>query len=71
MSKDPNSLKTLATGSGDGVVKVWDIQTKDEVWQAAAHQNTVKGVAWTQDKKLLTCGADRYIKLFDVCASWK
>jgi WD repeat and SOF domain-containing protein 1 len=65
MAKDPNSLQRFASGSGDGVVKVWDLTSRDEIWHATAHDNIVKGMTWTKDQKLLTCAADRSIKLFD------
>lgn len=65
MAKDPNSLQRFASGSGDGVVKVWDLTTREEIWNAQAHENLVKSMSWTKDQKLLTCAADRSIKLFD------
>lgn len=66
MAKDPNSLERLASGSGDGVVKVWDMTDRDgEIWHTTAHENIVKGMEWTRDQKLLTCAADKTVKLFD------
>ncbi|KAH6672981.1 U3 small nucleolar RNA associated protein [Halenospora varia] len=65
MAKDPNSLQRFASGSGDGIVKVWDLTSREEIWNANAHENIVKGMCWTRDKKLLTCASDRSIKLFD------
>lgn len=65
MAKDPNSLERFASGSGDGVVKVWDLTDRDEVWHTTAHENIVKGMEWTRDSKLLTCAADKTVKLFD------
>lgn len=65
IAKDPAALERFASGSGDGIVKVWDLADRDEVWHTAAHENIVKGLAWTRDQKLLTCAADRAIKLFD------
>ncbi|RDL41259.1 WD40 repeat-like protein [Venustampulla echinocandica] len=65
MAKDPNNLQIFASGSGDGVVKVWDLTSREEIWNANAHENIVKGMSWTRDKKLLTCASDRTIKLFD------
>jgi hypothetical protein len=64
-AKDPNSLEHFASGSGDGVVKVWDFTSREEKWQAQAHENLVKGMCWTRDKKLITCGADRQVQLFE------
>ncbi|KAK8086198.1 hypothetical protein PG994_001172 [Apiospora phragmitis] len=68
MAKDPNSLERLASGSGDGVVKTWDLSNsydKAERWHTTAHENIVKSVCWTRDQKLLTCGTDRKIQLYD------
>ncbi|KAK1772477.1 U3 small nucleolar RNA associated protein [Phialemonium atrogriseum] len=65
MAKDPSSLQRFASGSADGVVKVWDLSTREQIWNTTAHENLVKGMTWTKDSKLLTCAADRSIKLFD------
>jgi WD repeat and SOF domain-containing protein 1 len=65
MAKDPLSLQRFASGSGDGVVKVWDLETKDEIWNVTAHENIVKGMTWTKEQKLLTCATDRTINMFD------
>ena len=65
LAKDPADLTRFASGSGDGVVKVWDLPSRQEVWQAQAHENLVKGMCWTQDQKLLSCGTDKTIKLYD------
>ncbi|KAJ6020938.1 rRNA-processing protein sof1 [Penicillium herquei] len=65
MAKDPGSLERFASGSGDGVVKVWDLATRGEVFQTQAHEGIVKGLSWTHDRKLLSCASDKTIKLWD------
>lgn len=65
MAKDPGSLERFASGSGDGVVKVWDLTSRDEVWQTRAHENIVKGLCWTPDRKLLSCAADKTVRVWD------
>lgn len=65
MAKDPENLSRFASGSGDGIVKVWDLTSRDEIWHNQAHENIVKGMCWTKDQKLLTCASDRTIKMFD------
>ena len=57
MAPHPSSLSKFASGSGDGVVKTWDLTSREEVWQAKAHDNVVKGLAWVDDH-ILTCGMD-------------
>lgn len=58
-------MERFASGAGDGIVKVWDLVSREEIWNNQAHENIVKSMCWTRDKKLLTCAADRSIKLFD------
>ena len=65
LAGDPTSLARAASGSGDGVVKTWDLASRAEAWQAKAHEKLVKGLAWTRDGKLLSCANDRTIKLWD------
>lgn len=65
LAKDPQNLDNFASGSGDGVIKVWDLSTQAEIWNTSAHENMVKGVCWTQDRRLLSCGTDRTIKMYD------
>ncbi|KAK5193252.1 Protein sof1 [Exophiala xenobiotica] len=65
MAKDPASLERFASGSGDGVVKVWDLASREEVWHARAHENVVRGMCWTPDRKLLSCATDKTVKVWD------
>ncbi|KAL8925577.1 MAG: hypothetical protein Q9208_003469 [Pyrenodesmia sp. 3 TL-2023] len=65
MAKDPESLERFASGSGDGIVKVWDLTSREEIWNTQAHENIVKGMCWTKGRKLITCASDKSIKLFD------
>lgn len=65
LARDPESLQRFASGSGDGVVKVWDLTTREETWNVQAHEGIVKGMCWTKDRKLITCASDKSIKLFD------
>ncbi|KAH6661491.1 SOF1 protein [Plectosphaerella plurivora] len=66
MAKDPNSLERLASASGDGAIKVFDLTTRDEIWQTkSAHENIVRSVCWTQDQKLLSAASDKTVKLWD------
>jgi DDB1- and CUL4-associated factor 13 len=70
-AKDPTSLERFASGSGDGVVKVWDLSSRDEIWRTQAHAGIVKGMAWTRDRKLLSCSNDKAIKYATLTISIK
>ena len=59
MAKDPSSLERFGSGSGDGVIKVWDLVSREEVWATRGHENIVKGLCWTPDRKLLSCATDK------------
>lgn len=65
MAKDPGSLERFASGSGDGVIKVWHLTSRDQIWQARAHDNIVKGMCWTPERKLLSCATDKTVKMWD------
>jgi len=65
MAKDPGSLERFASGSGDGVVKVWDLVSREETWNVQAHEGIVKDMCWTKDQKLLTCASDKSVHLFE------
>lgn len=65
LARDPQALDRFASGSGDGVLKVWDLPSRDEVWQVRAHENMVRGMCWTHDRKLLSCGTDKTVQLYD------
>lgn len=72
MAKDPGSLQGFASGSGDGVVKTWDLTSRDEMWKIQAHNSMVKDLCWSRDRKLLSCGTDKTIKVWDPhCAESK
>ncbi|KAL9107499.1 MAG: hypothetical protein Q9227_007601 [Pyrenula ochraceoflavens] len=65
IERNPGSLERFASGSGDGVVKIWDLASREEIWKLRAHENIVKSLCWTPDRKLLSCAADKTVKLFD------
>ena len=65
MAQDPGSLQSFASGSGDGVLKVWDLTSRNETWQVRAHENMVRDTCWTPQRKLVSCGADRMVKVWD------
>lgn len=64
MAKDPTSLQHFASGAGDGIIKVWDLTSRDETFAVHAHDSIVKGLCWTKDGQLLSCASDKTVKLW-------
>ena len=61
----PNG-KTLASGSGDRTVKLWDVATGKLLASLRGHTGAVYTVAWSPDGKTLASGSDdRTVKLWD------
>jgi WD40 repeat protein len=64
--------KLLATGGGaptqDGEIKLFDVAGGKQVGEVKnGHSDTVFGVCFSpDDKKLATCGADKFVKVFEV-----
>ncbi|RQH18901.1 S-layer homology domain-containing protein [Okeania hirsuta] len=58
--------KTLASGSGDGTVKLWDIPT-GEMLVSFLHSGVVTAVGFTADgRAVIGCSADRGMKSWDI-----
>ncbi|WP_293302932.1 WD40 repeat domain-containing protein [Microcoleus sp. PH2017_27_LUM_O_A] len=58
--------KTLASGSGDNTIKLWDVTTGQEISTLKGHSNPVSSVNFSPDGKTLASGSgDNTIKLWD------
>ena len=59
--------KTLATGSGDKTLKLWNVETGKEIRTIKGHEGVVYSVSFSPDGKTLATGSeDKTIKLWNV-----
>ena len=68
IAKDWRKLSSVASGSGDGMVKAWDLVSREETLSVHSHEGIVKGLCYTVDGRLLSCSTDKLIKLWDASA---
>lgn len=70
MCRKPETLSVIASGSWDGGVIVHDLGRRKKVSSVPhAHKGKVSGLCFTggeQESRLLTCGVDRTVKLWDM-----
>lgn len=65
--EEGSNQQTLASGSEDSTIKLWDLGTGELKTTLEGHSEAVKSVAISPDGKILTSGsADKTIKLWDV-----
>ena len=63
--------KTLVSGSDDNTIKLWDVETGQEIRTLKGHDNYVRSVNFSPDGKTLVSGsADRTIKLWNLGTDW-
>lgn len=63
LCKDPRRTGVLASSSGDGVVKVWDLVSRTELGSARRHEGMVTGVTFSTTGSLLSCSTDKSISM--------
>jgi WD40 repeat protein len=56
----------LATGSGDGSIRLWDANTGQNLAVMRGHENFVSYLAWSpDDQRLLSTGADGNVRIWN------
>lgn len=65
LAKDPRRTGVLASSSGDGVVKLWNLVTRREQFSARRHAGMVTGVTFSNRGQILSCSSDRSVALMD------
>jgi len=62
----PNGL-TLASGSIDGTMRLWDVETKKAIAKWTGHTGRVHSVCWSMDGKRVASGSDdRTMQMWNV-----
>jgi WD40 repeat protein len=59
--------KRVVSGSGDGVVKIWDLTQEKEVWSLVGHEGGIYDLAITPDDvHLISACGDGSLKIWDI-----
>ncbi|KAL1930038.1 hypothetical protein VTP01DRAFT_1192 [Rhizomucor pusillus] len=70
LTKHPNLLNSIISGSGDGEIRVWHISEQETVWRAQAHRGIVQGVcAGRGHSRFLSCSTDKTVRIWDAHGS--
>jgi hypothetical protein len=65
---DPDTPE-LATGSEDGTVKIWNLETRRERLILRGHQVAIRGVTFSSDgRRIITASSDNSAKVWDVAS---
>jgi len=67
LCRKPESLTTVASGSWDGGIILHNLSQRSQLAHIqGAHKGKVSGLCFTGGDRLLSCGVDRNVKLWDV-----
>ena len=66
IAKNYKTTNQVASGSGDGVVKYWDLTSRQEALSFRAHYGLVTGLLITPRRGMLSCSDDKTIKLWSL-----
>ena len=67
LAKHPTAISRMVSGSADGEIRVWNLQTRETVWKAKAHRGFVRGICASPSRfgQIMSIGDDRAIRLWD------
>ncbi|GJJ14787.1 hypothetical protein Clacol_009055 [Clathrus columnatus] len=65
MTKKHGSLNIVASGSGDGEIIVHDIAQRQILTRIQAHKGILSGLCFAPEGRLLSCGLDKTVKLWE------
>ena len=67
LAKHPTAISRMVSGSADGEIRVWNLQTQETVWKAKAHRGFVRGLCASPSRfgQIMSIGDDRAIRLWD------
>ncbi|KAN0120460.1 WD40 repeat-like protein [Russula decolorans] len=69
LSRRPNTITDVASASWDGEIILHNAGRRTHLTKiAGAHQGKISGLCWADDHRVLSCGVDRNIKMWDVRA---
>ncbi|PSK36796.1 hypothetical protein C7M61_003659 [Candidozyma pseudohaemuli] len=69
LARNYKTTNQVASGSGDGVVKYWNMTLREELVSFKAHEGMVTGLSVTPRRGLLSCGDDTFIRLWSLESS--
>ncbi|KAI0061236.1 WD40 repeat-like protein [Artomyces pyxidatus] len=70
MARRPDSVTDVASGSWDGEIIVHNLAQRKHLSKIpGAHNGKLSGLCWADENRILSCGVDRNIKMWDVRTS--